>query len=310
MTTPSLFEERIAKIFRFLASTELAVGLFLVISLVAIPGTVTEDRSIYSSPPFLSLLGLFGINLILCTKRRFASISKSVLVLHCGVIVTLIGCIASSFGYVATVNLYEGSTVDHVYRWDKKMDAPLGVAMSLKKINWEFYPMPVRIGVLRGKIKEKLFELKTGDSFEYGGYRVSVEYTGFKSENLLLTVFSGGNRVGTFNTLSGDGDLPPDFPYSFALVAFKTPRLKRQWVELVVKEPVGAVYEGTSEVNGPFIWQGLYFFNTQVELDKHGVQYAGIQIVRDPGRWLVFLGMVIVAVGAFMATFRRMYGVR
>jgi len=305
-----IFAERMKRTGKFIASTELAVALFLVISLAAIPGTFSENRTIYSSPPFLLLLGLFGINLILCTLERFATISKPVLVLHSGVIVTLLGCILASFGFVSTVNMYEGTTVDHVYRWDRKMDVPLGADMALKKINWEFYPMPVKIGVLRGQNKEKLFELKTGQSFDFKEFRVAVGPVGFNSENLMLSIFEKGTFIGSFNTLSGSTDLPADFPYSFKLVAYKTPKLKRQWVELMLRDESGLVAEGTAEVNGPFQWRGLYFFNTQVERDPDGVPYAGIQIVQDPGRWLVFSGMVIVAVGAFMATFRRWYGFR
>jgi hypothetical protein len=229
---------------------------------------------------------------------------------HCGVILTLAGCVLASFGYVATVNMYEGSVVDQVYRWDKKSDAPLGAAMELKKIHWEFYPMPVRIGVLRGQIKEKLFELKTGESFDFQGYRISVEPALFNSENLNLSVFRDDRLLGTYNTESGAHELPSDFPYSFKLVAFVSPRLKRQWIDLALRDSTGAVSEGTAEVNGPFQWHGLYFFNTQVSRDPAGKPYAGIQIVKDPGRWLVFTGMVIVAVGAFLAAFRRWYGVR
>jgi hypothetical protein len=211
---------------------------------------------------------------------------------------------------VATVNLYEGTAVDQVYRWDKKMDAPLGAAMFLKKINMEFHPMPVRIGVLKGQNKEKLFELKTGEAFDYNGYRIAVSSPELNSENLKLSVFENGSLIGVFNTLSGLTDLPADFPYSFKLVAFRTPRLKRQWVELVITDQAGAVVSGTSEVNSPFHWNGLYFFNTSTERDSKGIMYAGIQIVRDPGRWLVFSGMVIVAIGAFLATFRRWYGAK
>jgi hypothetical protein len=298
------------KAVKFLASTELAVALFLVISVVAIPGTFSENRTMYSSPPFRLLIAFFGMNLILCTQRRFATISKSVLVLHGGVIVTLVGCILASFGFVATVNLYEGTMVDHVYRWDRGMDVPLGANMELKKINWEFYPMPVKIGILRGRNKEKLFELKTGQSFDFNEYRIAVGPVEFNSENLKLSVFEKGNLVGSFNTLSGATDLPADFPYSFKLVAYKTPKLKRQWVDLMLTDASGKVAEGTAEVNGPFQWGGLYFFNTQVEKDPAGVPYAGIQIVQDPGRWLVFSGMAIVAMGAFMATYRRWYGFR
>jgi hypothetical protein len=295
---------------KILASTELAVALFLLISLVAIPGTFSENRTIYSSPLFLSLLGLFGINLILCTQRRFKAISKSVLVLHGGVIITLLGCILASFGFVATVNLYEGTTIDHVYRWDREMDVPLGADMTLKKINWEFYPMPIKIGVLKGENKEKLFELKTGQSFDFNEFHIVVGPVELASENLKLSVYKKGSYIGSFNTLSGSTDLPSDFPYSFMLVGYKPPKLKRQWVDLLLTDTSGVVTDGTAEVNGPFQWGGLYFFNTQVEMDPEGIPYAGIQIVRDPGRWLVFSGMVIVAIGAFLATFRRWYGFR
>lgn len=304
-----IFAERMKKIVKFLSSTELAVGLFLIIALVSIPGTITENRTFYSSPLFIFLLGLFGLNLLLCTKRRYKTISKSVVVLHGGVIITLLGFIVASFGFVSTVNLYEGTSVSHVYRWDKKMDVPLGVDMAVKKINWDFFPMPVKIGVMKGLNKEKLFELKTGESFDFNGYRISVGTVEISSENLKISVYDKGTLLGTFNTLSGLSDLPANFPYSFKLVAFKTPKLKRQWVDLILKNPSGVIAEGTAEVNGPFVWKGLYFFNTQVERDPDGIPYAGIQIVRDPGRWLVFSGMVIVAIGAFMATFRRWYGV-
>lgn len=302
--------EKMKKAVRFLASTELAIALFLVISVVAIPGTVSNNRAIYSSPLFIALLALFGLNLILCTQRRFSSISWPVLVLHSGVLVTLLGCIVASFGYVATVNVYEGTRVDQVYRWDLKADAPLGAVMELKKINFEFHPMPIRIGVLKGEAKEGLFELKTGQSFQVGGYRVEVGQVEFNSENLRLTVFQGDRPVGTFDTLPGTGTLPKEFPYSFKLVAFKTPRMKRLWVDLQLTDSSGATVSGSSEVNGPFQWNGLYFFNTQVDRDSKGVPYAGIQIVRDPGRWLVFVGMSIVALGAVLATVRRWYGAR
>lgn len=298
------------RVLTFSASTELAITLFLTIAVVAVPGTVTESRALYSSPLFLLLLALFGGNLLLCTWKRFRSISRPVLVLHSGVLIVLAGCVLASSGYVATVNLYEGSTVDQVYRWDRKRDTPLGAQLTLKRINWEYYPMPVKIGVLRGGQKEQLFELKTGQSFTFRGYRVEVGPVMFNTENLKLSVFRDNRFVGFFDTLTGRSDLPPDFPFTFMLVAYKTPQLKSQWVDVALKDANGVVYEGTSRVNGPLQWRGLYFFNTQVERDAAGVPYAGIQIVHDPGRWLVFTGMAVVVAGACMAAFRRWYGFR
>lgn len=298
--------ERMKKVVAYLASTELAVILFLAISLLAIPGTFSTERTVYSSPLFLSLLGLFGLNLALCSVRRYKSVSRPVLILHVGVLLTLFGCILTSFGFVATVNVYEGTSVDRVYRWDQKRDAPLGVGLAVRKINREFYPMPVKIGVLKGKEKAGLYTLKTGESFRLAGYRVRVGELEYPSENITFSVYENDHLIGSASS-SGASHLPADFPYGFKLVAFKTPILKRIWVDLMLTRNSRKIAEGISEVNNPFRWGGLYFYNTAVNTDRSGGQYAGIQIVRDPGRPFVFAGFAVVGLGAILSLAGRIF---
>lgn len=296
--------ELIKRVIKFLASTELAVVLFLAISLLAIPGTFSENRAIYASPLFLTLIGAFGLNLLFCTMRRLKTLPKPVLVLHCGVLVTLGGCIVTSYGFVATVNVYEGGTVNQAYRWDIEKDIPLGVDLVVKKINREFRPIPVKVGVLKGEKKEGLFVLKTGESFTLYQYRVQVDSLELTTKNLQLSVYEQGQLKGTCNTEKGS-NLPVDFPYSFKLVAFQDPILKRLSVDLLLTSGSDLVAEGITEVNNPFIWNGLYFFNTQVDIDPEGLPYAGIQIVRDPGRPVVFAGFVMVGIGVILTYLRR-----
>jgi len=303
MTIPEGMKKKIS----WLASTECAVVLFLAIAALAIPGTFTESRTIYSSPPFLLLLGCFGLNLALCTIKRLKTLSKPVLVMHGGVLLTLAGCIATSFGYVATVNVYEGDSVDQVYRWDREQDVPLGVGLMVKKVNREFYPIPVKVGVLRGEQKEGLFVLKTGESFDLKNYRVKVDSLEFPAETLKLSVFDQGRLIGSCDT-AGTSTLPPGFPYAFKLVAYQNPSLKRLWVDLALANGSEKLVEGTSEVNSPFQWNGLYFYNTRVDRDAAGAVYAGIQIVRDPGRPYVFAGFAIMGLGAVLSFIRRFYG--
>lgn len=292
------------KLLTWSASTECAVVLFLAVAAVAIPGTFTEDRSIYSSPPFLILLGAFGLNLFLCTLKRRNSLSKPVLVLHSGVLLTLTGCITTSFGYVATANIYEGTSVNRFYQWNKNEDVDLGFELLVKKINTEYYPIPVKVGVLRGQQKENLFVLKTGESFEFSGYRITAESLEPVTEHLKLAVYQQNRKIGTYYT-SGESDLPPGFPYTFALVAFQNPRLKRLWVDLEINRNSEKIAGGTSEVNGPFQWGRHYFYNTQIAMDPNGSPYAGIQIVRDPGRPVVFAGFVVMGLGSALAFRRR-----
>jgi len=296
--------DKLNKLPTWAASTECAVILFLAIAAVAIPGTFMEDRSIYASTPFLVLLATFGLNLLLCTIKRRRTISRPVLILHTGVLLTLAGCIATSFGYVATVNIYEGTSVNKFYRWDKKTDVDLGFDLLVKKINSEYYPIPIKVGVLKGLQKENLFVLKTGESFEFNGYRIAADALDPVTEQLTLTVYEQNRKIGSYNT-SGLSDLPTGFPYTFALVAFQNPRLKRLWVDLDINRNSGNIASGTSEVNGPFQWGGLYFYNTQIGKDPEGAPYAGIQIVRDPGRPVVFAGFAVMGLGAVLSFKRR-----
>lgn len=284
---------------------ELAVVLFLVVAVLAIPGTFTENRALYTHPAFLVLLGGLALNLVLCTVRRFRALSVPVLILHLGVLVVCVGVIARAFGHVATVNVYEGTTVDKVYRWDLERDVPLGAELTIRRINREYYPIPVKVGVLRGDVKESLHTLKTGDSFLVGPYRIVADSLQFPSEVLRLSVFRDGRLVGTCDT-AGSRSLPADFPYEFRLVAFQDPVLKRLWVDLALSLDSVPVAAGTAEVNAPFIWNGLYFYNTQVGTDKVGMSFAGIQVVRDPGRPCVFTGFAIMGAGVVLVCARRL----
>lgn len=297
---------RIRGLFNYLASTECAVALFLGIAAVAVPGTFTTRSGLYKSPFFLALLGLFALNLLLCTCKRFRMISWPVMVLHGGVVLTLAGCILTATGFVATVNVYEHDAADRFFRWDKEQDVDLGFAMAVKKININYSPAPVRVGVLKNGVKESLHELKTGESFDLPPYRIVAEYLDVNSQELRLAVYEQGRRIGSCLT-SGASEFPAGFPYQFKLVAFQTPRLLRQWVDLALLRGENVVAEGSSEVNHPFQWGGLYFYNTQFAWDQQGRPYAGIQVVRDPGRPLVFAGFTVIGLGALFTWQRRFF---
>jgi hypothetical protein len=301
----SRLSKRFEWIYHFLASKELALSLLLLLCFVLVQRTFTEKEDIYLGGLPRIVFGFMGLNLVLCTLRRIRNLSKPVLVIHLGIILTLAGAVTSSLGYVATVNIYEGSTVDTVYRWDKKEDMPLGVNLAVGKMHTESYPVSVKVGVLRGEEKVSLFELKTGESFHLEHYTVRVDSLEILSENLRLSVFDGGRLIGSADT-EGEKHLPPDFPYDFKLVAFKNPHLKRAWVDLVLSKDSQVLAEGTSEVNRPLTWGKLTFYYTKMSKDPSGFPYAGIQITHDPGKPYVYLGFAVIGIGSGMYLLRRL----
>lgn len=295
------------KTYQILSSKELAAILFACICFASIPGTFTDDKSSYSTPVFRAILWLAGINLTACTLLRLKTLSKPVIIMHCGVLLTLAGAVVSSYGFVATVNIYEGTKVDKVYRWDSKEDASIGMDITLKKVNVEYYPIPVQVGVLKGKEKVGLFTLRTGEGFRLDDYFIRIDALEFPAENLKIGLFRQGNIIGYFET-SGNRRLPQDFPYEFVLVAYKNPALKRTWVDLMLSSGDEILAEGASEVNSPFKRGNLKFHHVSIDRDQYGINFAGIQIVSDPGRPYVFSGFCIIGVGTLLYLIRRLYG--
>lgn len=297
------------RVYRFLGGTGLALSLFGAITLFVIPGTFGIGRSLYASLPFKLLLALLMVNLLACTAQRWKRLKWPVLLLHGGVLVVLSGAFLTSVGYVATVNIYEGGKTELAYRWDLDQDVPLGFDLAVEKIYREYLPVPVKVGVLRGADKIGLFLLKTGESFVVGDYQVRVDSIDLAAEALHLTVSQGGNAIGSAST-SGETSLPEGFPYAFKLVAFKNPVLRRTWVDLKLLRDSTVLAQGTTEINSPFQWGGLYFYNTLIDRTPKGEPFAGIQIVRDPGRPVVFAGFVLAGIGALALFIRRLYANR
>lgn len=293
------------KALEWLASTQLSLILFGLLAAAAIPGTMLKSqREYYSHPVFVLILCAFALHLAICTCKRWRSLSRSTLVVHGGVLLTLVGALLTTRGYVATINIYEGESSATVYRWDKNQDMPFGHDIRVRKINTEFHATPLQIGVMKGAQKYQLKTVKTGEAFEIDGYAMKAERFDPWREVVSISVMKGSQAIGSTDTL-GISTLPADFPYTFTLVAFQNAAIKRFWVDLELLQNGHVITSGVTEINHPFNWNGLDFFNTEISLDENKRPYAGIQIVRDPGKYVVYSGMFILCVGTLAAWYRR-----
>lgn len=277
-----------------LASKRLALFLFLGLAVFLIPETFNKAVIPFFTPVKFFILSLIWLNLAFCTLQHFSRLRKSVLLIHCGCLITIIGSLAGHFGYVATINIHEGNSSSTAYRWDKEKDTPLGFELTTEKINREYYPVMVKVGVLENGQKAGLFQLKTGESFTFKDHIIEVESLDPVAKSLLIGVYFNDQLVTHFDTKKAVAK--NDIPFDFKLVAFQNPVLKRIWVDMSITAQ-GEKISGIAEVNNPFIWKGIRFFNTANGVDPNGFPYAGIQIVRDPGIPIVYFGFVVLTLG-------------
>ena len=120
----------------------------------------------------------------------------------------------------------------------------------------------------------------------------------------------GKRTLGTATTAGESSLLPEGFPFEFKLVAFQNPILRRTWIDLKLVRDAAIIAQGSTEINRPFEWNGLYFYSTALDRTPNGEPFAGIQIVNDPGRPVVFAGFALAGLGAVALFIRRFYGNR
>lgn len=292
-------------IYRYLTSLSFVPVILMLLAIASIPGTIGwEGRGYYDTPPFIALLSLLVLLITTCTLRSWKSLRFSVTLVHAGfVIVCLGGVIRGLFGFIATSNVYEGGTIDHAYRWDRGRDAPLGFALTLRKISFELYPIPLRVGVLKNGEKYRLVTTAEGKTVSFDGISLVIDRFDPEDKTLHVSMISPvGRRL----------PLDPSNPavagrggtiYTLVPVAWQTPGVKRSWVEIVVRTPSGGEITGVAEVNDPFSVQGLSIHHVSNDIDPTGRPYAGIQFVKDPGRPLVFFGMFLAVMGGILLPF-------
>lgn len=299
---------KIDDIYRFLGSKKITLYLFIGLAIVLVPNTILTEPNFYFDVAMRGVIGLLAMNLSFCTIQRFKSLRRETLLIHIGIIVTLAGGLISGLGYVATINIHEGSATDTVFRWDIEQDIDLGFAVKIKKIRRQFYPIPVQVGVLNQGKKAGLFTVKTGESFVWQEFKILVNSIDLDGKSLELKVFDRDERLlGEYDT-AGASSLPSGFPLAFKLVAYRDPVLKKVGAELVISEDQEIIAEGYSEVNDPYFWNGLKFHVTNYAVDRNGLPYAGLQIVRDPGVRFVYLGFILICLGCLLhlqKSFRR-----
>jgi len=293
------------RITQTLAGRKTAMALFLLLAATLAADTVFFRKqggiSVFSG----AALALLAANITLCTWQQRNRLPLDIIFIHAGFIVIAAGCLLGATGFVATVNIHEGSGTDTAFFWDTGQDKPLGFTLYLKAIHRKPYPAPVKIGIIEYGRKTRLVTTHTGARFNHEGYGIEVLRLDADRESLQLLITGKDGKKRRYRTVKDTAGVPGDSPLECVLVSYRTPAEKEVWVDIEIVEKNGTTQRGSSRVNAPFAARGLRFYHTATGRGRDGRPFAGIQIVRDPGVPMVYGGFLLMTAGCLLLLKRR-----
>ncbi len=327
----------VRRVLKALRSVKLAVSLLVVIAAVLIVATLLKNqaearRHIYHSWWFISLLGLFCLNLLLCSMGRWSFRVRRLgtTMTHIGVLVMVVGVVTGAiWGERGFMQLYIGDSGQTCYMSDsEKMAIPFVVRLEDFKV--ERYRdegigqrLVVQI-VDRGLVRD--FPVELGRAFRVAGTPYSVTTLRYEPDFVVL-------REGAYGSRSSEPRNPAiqvrvderssstpqwvfaKFPGMFQdpnsnvrLFYQRTERIKSFQSKVRLIQRGKEVASQTIEVNKPLKYRGYAIYQSDYDQDRE--MYSVFEIARDPGIRFVYIGFLIISVGVVFTFYFRPLFVR
>ncbi len=250
-----------------------------------------------------------------------------VYITHLSIIMIMIGAVIGIFfGFNGFLNLPEGYTSDVAYSRKDSKPHPLGFSIRCDDFDVEFYGMSDMPKDYRSwltvfkdgkEVMKKMIEVNSPLKFEgYTFYQSSYGMLSTGRGFFIFKVKGPGGKTETITKIMGESFIIPGTNIKGTIKKF-SPALaisqdgKTYTYAQMMNNP--AVYiefteNGKPKYSGwilkryPQTWR-LPDGSIVQFIDYWGVQYTGLQVRKDPGVWIVYLGCVVMAIGLYMAFF-------
>ncbi len=249
-----------------------------------------------------------------------------VYITHLSILIIMIGAVIGIFfGFKGFLNLPEGYTSDVAYARDGTPH-PLGFSVRCDDFEVEFYGMSEMpkdykswLTVIKNgrEVMRKVIEVN--EPLKYGGYTFYQSSYGMvpNARGIFILKLTGPGmktetvfkRLGETFQIPGTNIIGYIKDYSPALAFDRngnpytyTDMMNNPAVYVEFKEGDKIKYAGWILKRFPRTWT-LPDGNRVEFVDYWGVQYTGLQVRKDPGVWVVYLGCIIMAIGLYVAFF-------
>lgn len=260
-----------------------------------------------------------------------------VYITHLSILIILLGAVVGIyFGFNGFLNLPEGFTSDFAYSRKGGTPHSLGFKIRLEDFDVEYYaeremPRDYKswLTVIKdGEVKVQAQQIEVNHPLKFEGYTFYQSSYGImpEDEGVREFVFNVSSKSGQPETvriepggsfqIPGTGITGTITDFNPAL-AFRQDGSTYTYSEMMTNPAVFIkFYEGGKELYAGWIlkrypqtWK-LPDGNRVEFIDYWGSQYTGLQVRKDPGVWIVYLGCIVMGVGLYSAFFmshRRLY---
>lgn len=314
------------RIWKLFSSIKLAIWLLALIGGLSLVGTfIPQDQAhlVYARAPFILLVILFSINLTVCLLNRL-SLNRRMLgstLTHASILIILLGAlIGALFGQKGLVKIGEAETISSfISKGGRHID--LGFSIRLDKFIYTEHidPKEKLLVYALDQAEEKLIaEIPTEIDIESDiadtGYKIKVlRYIPDFAIDTVTKVASSrsarpnnpaievrtrdrAGKESTFWVFARFPDIHQKMGSNYKFVYHWVGRRPKDFISKVtILKGDKEVMSKDIRVNEPLRFGGYTFF--QSTYDAEGLAWSGLEVVRDPGVWVVYLGFILLIVG-------------
>ncbi len=245
---------------------------------------------------------------------------------HLSIIVIMLGAVVGIFfGFKGYLPIQEGYASDIAYAGDDT-EHKLGFTIRCDDFDVEFYDMSDMPKVYRSRLtvirdgKEVLKKVvEVNSPLRYGGYTFYQSNYGMVPDAqgyFILKIRGSSGKAVTVNRMLGESFVIPgteivgtikDFSPALAMdnsgkTFTYSDMMNNPAVYIDFSEGGKEKYAGWILRRFPATWRLPDGYMVEF-VDYWGVQYTGLQVRKDPGVWLVYLGSGIMTLGLYIAFF-------
>lgn len=250
-------------------------------------------------------------------KGRFSRLG--VYITHLSIIIILIGgLLGSIYGFKGFVNILEGDTVDHIYLRMKDGEVPMDIGFSIRCDDFQitYYDIPGKERYVKDYTslltiiengKEVLKKtIEVNHPLQYKGLTFyQASYGTLNDITLGIKWMENSNEGKTFIKVREGETVQIDKSNAFIRILKYAPQIHNfgEGVQVALLKPnqeprVFWLLKNFPEFDKK---RGDDFFLTLEDVSSR--EYTGLQVTKDPGVWIVWIGCGLLVIGLFISFF-------